>query len=157
MESPSFSRMSPMRGIGYASFVEVAKTATVSYLSSFLLGNFEGFIMSYSSSISICARHALTCAASCVSLHLCEEQQLLPVLSCTGPGHNSPCPLYNLEKTSAFRFKTPLSISNAIFPIFSLKCSVSGKNRLIMIQFSYKFVTSVVFRSFFMHCKSKTV
>ena len=90
-------------------------------------GDFEGSIMSYSSSISISAQHAsdlwgiirlapsLWRAALSFSWIYCSTKLQQPI--------SALC----FEKMAAIRFKTAFSNSNATFPILPLKCSISGR------------------------------
>ena len=93
-------------------------------------GDFEGSIISYSSSISISARHAS---------NLCGVIRLAPSLWGTAPSSNSflcltkfqqPLSALCFENISAFRFKTARNYSKSPSPIFPFKCSISGKTGL---------------------------
>ena len=86
--------------------------------------------MSYSSNISISARHAS---------NLCGVIRLAPSLWGTAPSSSSiscstqlqqPIAALCFENTSAFRFKTAGNDSKPPSPPFSFKCSVSGKSGL---------------------------
>ena len=86
--------------------------------------------MSYSSSISISARHASD---------LCGVIRLAPSLWGTAPSSSSiscstnlqhPMSALCFENTSAFRFKTSRNFSKSPSPIFYFKCSISGKTGL---------------------------
>ena len=86
--------------------------------------------MSYSSNISISARHAS---------NLCGVIRLAPSLWGMAPSSSSiscstklqqPISALCLENTSAFRFKTSRSDSKSPSPIFPFKCSISGKTGL---------------------------
>ena len=124
--------------IFYRYRVQVAKVATKPKLSPFFFaitnpqahGDFEDSIMSYSSNISISARHAS---------NLCGVIRLPPSLWGTAPSSSSiscstkiqqPISALCLENTSAFRFKTSHSSSKSPSPIFPFKCSISGKTGL---------------------------
>ena len=124
--------------IFYRYRVQVAKVATKLKLPPFFFaittqqahGNFEGSIMSYSSNISISARHASD---------LCGVIRLAPYLWGTAPSSSSiscstklqqPISALYIENTSAFRFKTSRSSSKSPSPILPFKCSISGKTGL---------------------------
>ena len=86
--------------------------------------------MSYSSNISISARHASD---------LCGVILLAPSLWGTAPSSSSiscstklqqPISAFCFESTSAFRFKTSRSDSKSPSPILPYKCSISGKTGL---------------------------
>ena len=86
--------------------------------------------MSYSSNISISARHASD---------LCGVIRLAPSLWGMAPSSSSisrsmklqqPISALCLENTSAFRFKTSRSSSKFPPPIFLFKCFISGKTGL---------------------------
>ena len=86
--------------------------------------------MSYSSNISISARHASD---------LCGVIRLAPSLCGTAPSSSSiscstklqqPISALRFENTSAFRFKTFRNFSKSPSPIFLFKCYISGKTGL---------------------------
>ena len=86
--------------------------------------------MSYSSNISISARHASD---------LCVVMRLAPSLYGMAPSSNlisystrnyNQYPPYVLKKRSAFQFKTALNDSKSPSPILPLKCSIFGKTGL---------------------------
>ena len=86
--------------------------------------------MSYSSNISISARHASD---------LCGVIRLAPSLCGTAPTSSSiscstklqqPMSALCFENTSAFRYKTSRNFSKSSSPIFPFKCSISGKTGL---------------------------
>ena len=110
--------------IFYCYRVQVTKVATKPKLPPFFFaittpqthGDFEGSIMSYSSNISISARHAS---------NLCGFIRLAPSLWGTAPSSSSiscstklqqPISALCLENISAFRFKTSLKTSSAYLP-----------------------------------------
>ena len=86
--------------------------------------------MSYSSNVSISARHAS---------NLCGVIRLAPSLCGTAPFSSSiscstklqqPISALCFENTSAFRFKTSRNFSKSPSPIFPFKYSISGKTGL---------------------------
>ena len=86
--------------------------------------------MSYSSNISISARHASD---------LCGVIRLAPSLWGTAPSSSSiscstklqqPISALCFDNTSAFRFKRSRNFSKSPSPIFPFKCSISGKSGL---------------------------
>ena len=86
--------------------------------------------MSYSSSISISARHASD---------LCGVIRLAPSLCGTAPSSSSiscstklqqPISTLCFKNTSAFRFKTSRNFSKSPSPDFPFNCSISGKTGL---------------------------
>ena len=124
--------------IFYRYRVQVTKVATKSKLPPFFFaittpqahGNFEGSIMSYSSNISISARHASD---------LCGVIRLAPSLWGMAPSSSSiwcskklqqPISALCFESTSAFRFRRSRNFSKSPSPIFLFKCSISGKTVL---------------------------
>ena len=93
-------------------------------------GDFEGFIISYSSSISFSAR---------LAFDLRGVMRLAPSLWGTAPSSSSilrstkiqqPITALCYEKMAAFRFKTAPSNSNSPSHILPLKCSIFGKTGL---------------------------
>ena len=119
--------------------VQVTKVATKPKLPHFFLamtnpqaqGDFEGFIMSYSSNISISARHASD---------LLDVIRLAPSIWGMAPSSNSisystklqqTISAFCFENTSAFRIKIALNDSKSPLPTLPLKCSISGKTYLL--------------------------
>ena len=136
LASPSFERLSSIRGIGYASFIVTAfkKRKSQQNLSCppFFFAtttpqahcDFEESIMSSSSNISISARHASD---------LCGVIRLAPFLSGTAPSSSSiscstklqqPISALCFENTSAFRFKTAQNDSKSPSPVFLSICQI---------------------------------
>ena len=124
--------------IFYRYRVQVTKVATKPKLPPFFFaittpqahGDFEGSIMSYSSSISISARHASD---------LCGVIRLAPSLCGTAPPSSSiscstklqqPISALCFENTSAFRLRRSRNFLKSPSPIFPFECSISGKTGL---------------------------
>ena len=83
--------------------------------------------MSYSSSISISARHASDlCGVIRLALSLCGTAPSSSSISCSTK-LQQPISALCFENTSAFRFKRSRNFSKSPSPIFSFKCSISGK------------------------------
>ena len=124
--------------ISYRYRVQVAKVATKSKLPTFFFaittpqahGDFEGSITSYSSNISISARHASDlCGVIRLAPSLWGTAPSSSLISCSTKLQKSMSALC-LEITSAFRFKTARRSWKSPSPIFPFKCSISGKTRL---------------------------
>ena len=98
-------------------------------------GNFEGSIMSYSSNISIYARHAShLCGVIRLAHSLCGTALSSSSISCSTKLQQSISALC-FQKTSAFRFRTFRNFSKSPSPIFLFKCSISGKTGLSDVRF----------------------
>ena len=81
--------------------------------------------MSYSSSISISARHASDlCGVIRLAPSLCRTAPSSSSISCSTKLHQ-PISALCFENTSAFRFKTSRNFSKSPSPIFPFKCSGS--------------------------------